>query len=560
MIARFTPCDRDLLRQVLRDDLQTVHQAELEAHLTTCEVCRLELERLAGGDGWMSEVREHLSSAELPLFRTGDTFSNHEHRQQSSAHRSWVADDQDHETDDRLNFLDPSADPEKLGRLGAYEVESVIGRGGMGIVLKAFDTALNRHVAIKVLAAELATSGAARRRFARESQAAAAVAHEHVVAIHAVDNSGKLPFLVMPYIPGKSLQERLDESGPLEIKEVLRIGLQAASGLAAAHAQGLVHRDIKPANILLENGIERVRITDFGLARAVDDASQTQSGFIAGTPQYMAPEQARGEPVDHRADLFSLGSVMYAMCTGRPPFRAETTFAVLRRICEDTPRPLRETNPDVPGWLQAIISKLHARDPVNRFQTAAEVASLLEKYLAHLQQPGTCPLPDFYRSTETWKHRLQRMPTRLALWSGAGFIVAATVIAWRSITMDPTSAVLNHTTTIYRPRAEYVADLTTQSSQPPAIPGSSVAPGMAAGSALPASALQSVSRTDPWEAWESELAGVDSELGQFERRVAGTLWPGAPRDQRQELQAVSQQLQAVEADVNPRSTTAKTPR
>ena len=115
--------------------------------------------------------------------------------------------------------------------------------------------------------------------------------------------------------------------------------MQIAAGLAAAHAQGLIHRDIKPANILLENGVERVKITDFGLARAADDASLTQSGVIAGTPQYMAPEQARGEPVDHRADLFSLGSVLYAMCTGRPPFRAGGTMAVLKRVCEDTPSP-----------------------------------------------------------------------------------------------------------------------------------------------------------------------------------------------------------------------------
>ena len=119
-----------------------------------------------------------------------------------------------------------------------------------------------------------------------------------------------------------SLQERLDQTGPLELKEILRIGMQTAAGLAAAHAQGLIHRDIKPANILLENGVERVKITDFGLARAVDDASLTQSGVVAGTPQYMSPEQARGEPVDPRTDLFSLGSVLYAMCTGRPPFRA----------------------------------------------------------------------------------------------------------------------------------------------------------------------------------------------------------------------------------------------
>src|SRR3954470_30672 len=110
--------------------------------------------------------------------------------------------------------------------------------------------------------------------------------------------------------------------------------MQTASGLAAAHAQGLVHRDIKPANILLENGIERVKITDFGLARAVADASLTQSGVVAGTPPYMSPEQGRGEPVDQRADLFSLGSVLYAMCTGRPPFRADSSVAVLKRVCE----------------------------------------------------------------------------------------------------------------------------------------------------------------------------------------------------------------------------------
>src|SRR5262249_48641709 len=148
-----------------------------------------------------------------------------------------------------------------------------------------------------------------------EGRAAAAVSHEHIVAIHGVDEANGLPYLVMEYVSGISLQERLDRSGPLETKEILRIGMQVASGLAAAHAQGLIHRDIKPANILLENGFERVKITDFGLARAVDDASLTQSGVLAGTPMYMAPEQARGEALDHRADLFSLGSVLYALCT-----------------------------------------------------------------------------------------------------------------------------------------------------------------------------------------------------------------------------------------------------
>ena len=151
-----------------------------------------------------------------------------------------------------LDFLAPSDWPDSLGRLGTYEVKGVLGRGGMGVVLKAFDPALSRNVAIKVLSASLATCGAARRRFLREARAAAAVVHEHVVAVFAVVETAGLPFLVMEYVPGRSLQDRLDQHGPLSLPEILRIGMQTAAGLAAAHAQGLVHRDVKPANILLE--------------------------------------------------------------------------------------------------------------------------------------------------------------------------------------------------------------------------------------------------------------------------------------------------------------------
>ena len=171
------------------------------------------------------------------------------------------------------------------------------------------------------------------------------------------------------------------------------MAMQIASGLAAAHAQGLVHRDIKPANILLEDGVERLKITDFGLARAADDASLTRTGVIAGTPQFMSPEQARGELVDHRSDLFSLGSVMYAMCTGRPPFRAETSYGMLQRICEGQPREIRDVNPEIPEWLAAFVSRLHAKDPAERFQTAGEVAQLLEQCLANLRQPEAAPFP-----------------------------------------------------------------------------------------------------------------------------------------------------------------------
>jgi DNA-binding beta-propeller fold protein YncE len=254
----------------------------------------------------------------------------------------------------------------------------------MGVVLKAFDPGLGRLVAIKVLAPQWATSAAARRRFAREARAAAAVNHPNVVAIHAVDSAEGLPYLVMQYVPGQSLQQRLD-AGPLPLAEVLRIGKETALGLAAAHEKGLVHRDVKPANILLEEGTGRVKLTDFGLARAWNDASVTQSGFLAGTPQYMAPEQARGEPVDHRGDLFSLGSVLYAMCTGRPPFRAATTLAVLRHVSESEPTPVRQLNPNTPDWLVRTMNQLLTKNPAKRMQSAAELARLLEYRLTRLQ-------------------------------------------------------------------------------------------------------------------------------------------------------------------------------
>jgi serine/threonine protein kinase/WD40 repeat protein len=294
---------------------------------------------------------------------------------------------------DILALLGPAAGPGQLGTLGHYEVVGVVGKGGMGVVLKAFDPRLHRPVAVKLMAPHLAAHAAARRRFDREARAVAAVRDEHVVAIYQVEPDGPTPYLVMEFVGGISLQDRLERSGPLGVKEVLRIGMQAARGLAAAHAQGLVHRDVKPANILLENGVERVKITDFGLARAADEASLTQSGAITGTPNYMSPEQAAGATVDARSDLFSLGSVLYALCAGHPPFRAETPLAVLRRVCDDRPRPLREVNPDVPDWLDAIVRKLLAKDPADRFQTAAEVADLLGRHLSHLQQPDTVPMP-----------------------------------------------------------------------------------------------------------------------------------------------------------------------
>ena len=398
MVSRQGPCDTNRLRALLDWPPEEEGVAcELATHLEQCEKCRKELDILAGGR-WWNEVR--------PLVAAGAVGT----ALPTQPHEGVVADDP------TLGFLTPVDEPGQLGRFGAYQVLGVH-RGGMGVVLEAWDPTLRRKVAVKVLAPQLATSGAARQRFAREAVAAAAVVHHHVVAIHAVstDKASGLPYLVMPYIAGRSLQERIDRDGPLEPAAVLRIGLQAAQGLAAAHAQGIVHRDVKPANILLENGVERVVLTDFGLARAADDASVTQSGVIAGTPQYMSPEQTRGEAVGPPSDLFSLGSVLYAMCTGRPPFRAPNTMAVLRRVSDEKARPVREVNPSVPAPLAALIAKLHSKKPGGRPASAAAVAAELERQLATLQAPPGQPTPPAPAA---------RHPRRRAVLAGVALLLA----------------------------------------------------------------------------------------------------------------------------------------
>jgi serine/threonine-protein kinase len=418
VLRRASSCDPGELQQLLEDTLSPERQAVLIGHLDGCPACQETLQRFAAEQSWWAELH-HLRTRLSTPAANGD-----------ATHENPTAEDSF-----SLDFLDPPEDEGQLGRLGPFLVTAVLGRGGMGIVLKAMDPNLNRPVAIKVLAPYFASSAAARRRFAREARAAAAVVHEHVVPIFSVDAWKGLPYLVMACVAGHSVQERLSAAGPLAVREVLRIGMQAAAGLAAAHAQGLVHRDVKPANILLEEDAERVLLTDFGLARAADDASLTQSGVIAGTPPYMAPEQAQGAPVDHRADLFSLGSTLYAMCTGHAPFQAESAMAVLRRVCEEQSPALQTLNPEVPSWLAELIARLHAKDPAGRFQSAAAVAELLSRCLAHLEQPETMPLPEELASPRPARRRAWR-------WAGAALVAllglaSGTAYYWKSPEVRP---------------------------------------------------------------------------------------------------------------------------
>jgi serine/threonine protein kinase len=402
------------LRELLDDRLAAAEQAELTRHLDDCPRCRRELEILARGELPAQEVTAMLHGAPAgggPATEPALDRALHQLRQppsdaarQPGRREAWV-----------LSFLEPPAEAGELGRLGGYRVLEVVGQGGMGIVLKALDPALGRHVAIKVLAPHLAGDDTARQRFAREARAAAAVHHENVVTIHAVAEADGLPYLVMEYVGGGSLQDYLDRHGPPDLPVVLRLAAQVAAGLAAAHGCGLVHRDIKPANILLSgigdrgSGIEVgtragdlrssildlqssvVKITDFGLARAAAEARLTQSGTVSGTPMYMAPEQAMGAAVDARADLFSLGSVLYRLCTGHAPFPGGNPVVTLRQVCDATPRPVRELNPAVPLWLADLIEALHAKRPEERFASAADLAAILRQQLTHLEDPALAP-------------------------------------------------------------------------------------------------------------------------------------------------------------------------
>lgn len=374
-------CDDLALEDMLRSDQLLEPSEELLGHVENCTSCQQRISELAGPaamwHGVKVAISETVSSDQQRCFPSVNMEQSAIHWTESMARQ----------------LLSPPTHPEMLGRLGRYEVERLIGSGGMGVVFKAFDTELNRPVAIKLLAPYLASSGPARKRFAREARAAAAVVNPHVVPIHNVETERESPFIVMQYVSGESLQARIDRDGALELCEILRIGMQVADGLSAAHQQGIVHRDIKPSNILLEEDVDRALISDFGLARAADDASLTRTGFHPGTPQYMSPEQASGQSVDARSDLFSLGSMLYTMSTGRPPFRAENSLSVMRRITESEPTPIQEINPNIPVWMSSVITKLMTKSVQDRLSSAAEVRELLEALLSHVQQPLSSSLP-----------------------------------------------------------------------------------------------------------------------------------------------------------------------
>lgn len=266
-------------------------------------------------------------------------------------------------------------------RLGKYEIQSEIGRGGMAVVYRGYDPDLRRSVAIKVLASQLATDPDFVQRFRFEAITAANLRHPNIVTIHDVGSQGDIHYFVMEYLPGITLDEWLRQVGSLPLAQAVQIASQIGAALAYAHEQGIIHRDVKPANIMIDSK-GHITLMDFGLVRAVEGSSLTRTGVVVGTPEYMAPEQVLGEALDARSDIYSFGIVIYRLLTGKVPFAQSTPFAVMYAHIQQPPPPLRQLRPDLPAAMEQVLSKALAKKPEDRYQQADHLVADLQAVLA----------------------------------------------------------------------------------------------------------------------------------------------------------------------------------
>lgn len=304
---------------------------------------------------------------------------------------------------------------------GKYRIHRKLGRGGMGVVYEAEDIKLKRTVALKFLPRELTYDGEARERFIHEAQAASALDHPHICTIHEIDEaeSGQM-YIAMACYRGESLKEKI-RRGPLEIKESVEIAAQVADGLAKAHEQGIVHRDIKPANILItEDGL--AKIVDFGLAKLAGEARLTRPGTALGTVAYMSPEQLRGETVEAKTDIWSMGVVLYEMITGQLPFGGESQESFIYSIIHRDPRPVKDLQKNVPLELEDILRKTLAKDPKKRFASGREMAAALQELKLKI-------ITASYPTTRKLTFRKPRK--RLVVGAGIGaFLAIAVLVLW----------------------------------------------------------------------------------------------------------------------------------
>ena len=258
---------------------------------------------------------------------------------------------------------------------GRYSIERELGRGGMGIVLLARDVALDRPVAIKLLPPHLATQPAERDRFLQEARTAAGLAHPNIVPIHLVEARGELVFFVMGFVDGETLRDRVERAGPLPPRLAMKLLQEVAWALGYAHQRGVIHRDVKPDNIMIERATERALVTDYGIALGTR-AAESAGGPVVGTARFMSPEQACGEPVDARSDLYSLGATFFYALTGRAPFEGTNLPAILTKHVYETAPLVQTLRPELPAKLAAVVDRLLRKAPAERFQTGDDLARL----------------------------------------------------------------------------------------------------------------------------------------------------------------------------------------
>jgi serine/threonine protein kinase/Leucine-rich repeat (LRR) protein len=380
------------LREYLLGRMSEPTAAAVETHVASCPECQKLLPTIGAEDDFVASFRDQAATpppADPQLDRLAERLHGlvltlplgHDATMPADGAVKPPAEPPPLETTlDQSLSLGPPQLPDEIGRLGGYRILKELGRGGMGVVYQAEDPKLKRLVALKAMLPRLAADKSARQRFLREAQAMAAVHHDHIVTIFQVDENNGVPFLAMEFLDGMPLDKWLKDGRKPSVAQVLRMGREIAEGLSAAHERGLIHRDVKPGNIWLDSAHKgRVKILDFGLARVgTEDVHLTRSGAIVGTPAYMSPEQARGEKVDGRTDLFSLGCVLYRLCTGAMPFAGDTTMGLLLALAMDHPKPVRDVNPEIPTALSDLVMRLLAKTPAERPASAREVVDLIE--------------------------------------------------------------------------------------------------------------------------------------------------------------------------------------
>jgi len=267
-----------------------------------------------------------------------------------------------------------------------YTIIEEIGHGGMGRVYKAIDRSLGITVAIKIIRPEYASNPRVVELFKQETVLARSITSENVVRIHDLGEAENTKYISMDFVEGQNLRDLIHSSGSLTISTAVKFGQQICSGLAAAHKEGIIHRDLKPSNIMIDK-TGRVRVMDFGLAKTIDREGAPGVRSVVGTPEYLSPEQARGEKLDQRTDIYALGLILYEMVTGRPVFEAESLTEYIKKHCEINPEPPSRWNHMVPAGLDSIILRCLKKDRNERYQTAEEVCQALDRVVAPEARP-----------------------------------------------------------------------------------------------------------------------------------------------------------------------------